>query len=149
MRSRSTQPDNRVVKRARTRTKSFPLEDSSLFAYLNTFMTTDDLMQRWRYSRAVGTMVLPNIVPRVEWGPEVLNRPDLCPLVRRMHTGDEFDHPLDVGSLPPKLTQLTFGLQFAGRAPGVSNWLNRGPKTRWSRLVGSTSSATGRSKRRT
>ena len=101
IRSRSTQLDNRVTKRARTRTKSFPLEDSSLFAYLNTFMTTDDLMQLWKCSRAVRTMVLPNIVPRVEWGPEVLNRPELRPLVRRMHTGDEFDHPLDVGSLPP------------------------------------------------
>ena len=65
-------------------------------------------------------MVLPNLVPAVTWGPEVLTwnhnpkRRDMLPFVKRMIcvANSDFNQPLTAGVLPPNLTQLTFGADF-------------------------------------
>ena len=57
------------------------------------------------------------LVPRVEWGPEVFTwvhdtkRRDMIPFVKRMH-GVGSNQPLEAGVLPPNLAQLTFDREF-------------------------------------
>ena len=89
-----------------------PLEDRGFFVYLSTFTGTVDLGQLWECSRAVRSVVLPNLVPRVEWGPEVLawahhpKRCDMTPFVKRLAGVSRME------LLPPNLTQLTFDRHF-------------------------------------
>ena len=76
-----------------------------------------DLTQFWACSQAVRNLVLPNLVPAVVWGPEVLTwardpkRRDMLPFVKRMNLKRMNVESL-VGVLPPNLTQLTFSTFF-------------------------------------
>ena len=65
--------DNNANKRARLTAARFPLEDRRLFSYITTFMSTRDLGQLWMCSRAAHNICIPNLVPRVVWGPGVFS----------------------------------------------------------------------------
>ena len=68
-----TGPNTRPGIRGR---QCFPLEDRLVFAYLTTFLDPVDLVQLWSCSRGIHTFVVPNLVPRVQWGPEVFTWPE-------------------------------------------------------------------------